>query len=322
MGMSRGSITFLAPAVLVATAMARACPPGYRVCPDPSCQAVVSVYVYANHIRRCKRMRDSSSSSDGSSSDGGVGFDSGEVGDGATGDEASDEAVEGSERPNNESSPRADAQDPGILPDSERRQRLLRWCLANPHLDPRNRVGAFNWSQIESVFDANMSEGVARRHFERLHRQDCARLNGLSIHTRDDASRFVRSLLDDNPATMWAASTTASLHFEEEVLHVWNGVLDSEDTVPRKIVLRELVPVVLATYLAPSAYGRQRTRYHAPTVGGEGTERIYSDPLTSDYFRRAEASVTVGLRICKQIVSFDLFYDETVIESNGKRYKP
>ena len=50
--------------------------------------------------------------------------------------------------------------------------------------------------------------------------------------------------------------------------------------------------------------------------------RIFSDPLTSEYFRRAEESVTIGETIRKQIVSYDLFWDETVIESSRKRYKP
>jgi len=56
-------------------------------------------------------------------------------------------------------------------------------------------------------------------------------------------------------------------------------------------VMRELIPVVLASYLDPHAYGRQRTCYYAPTVGGAGTERIYAGPLTSECFRRAQESV-------------------------------
>jgi len=62
-----------------------------------------------------------------------------------------------------------------------------------------------------------------------------------------------------------------------------------------------------------------------------GGERVYTDALSGDWFRRAEASVsstrklaggTVETVVNKQVISFDLFYDETVIESNGKRYKP
>ena len=57
----------------------------------------------------------------------------------------------------------------------------------------------------------------------------------------------------------------------------------------------------------------------APAPGSPpGGERVDSRPLSGTCFRRVEKGVGPG----KQAVSFDLFYDETVIESSGKRYKP
>jgi hypothetical protein len=162
---------------------------------------------------------------------------------------------------------------------------------------------------METVLDARMSEPVARRHFDRLHARGCGQL-GLSFRTRADVSRAARSLLDDNIANAAAASASnggspaGSLHFFEETVRMWNGKRGAESAYDdRQLVMRELTVVVLAMYLDPHAYGRQRTRYHAPTVGGRGTERIYSDPMTGDCFKRAEQSLPG-----KQAISFDLFY--------------
>ena len=96
---------------------------------------------------------------------------------------------------------------------------------------------------------------------------------------------------------------------------VWNGERgDQSADIPRKLIMRELVPVAIAMFLDPRAYGRQELRHTAPTIGGE---RVYSHPLTGDWFASAEASARG-----KQIVAFDGWWDETVIEMNGKRYKP
>ena len=210
--------------------------------------------------------------------------------------------------------------DPGLLDDEERTRRLFQWSLENPEMDPRHRFGAFDWSQIETILEEpSMSEARAARHLQRLRAQGCGGL-GLTLRTRDDASSKARSLLDDNPANLFSPqSETAggSLHFFEETIHHWNGQHhDASEQVPCTLVMRELVAVALAAFLDPHAYGRQRTRHHAPTTASG--ERIYAHTTTGEFFRRAEANVGDD----KQLVSFDMFYDETVIESNGKRYKP
>ena len=213
-----------------------------------------------------------------------------------------------------------EARDPGLLNEEERDRHLFKWSLENPDLDPRHLFGAFNWSQMETILeDPPMSEKRAARHLQRLHAQGCGAL-GLTLRTRDDASAAVRSLLDGNLANRYADSSGGaggSLHFFEETVNVWNGKFKADSAhEPCHMVMRELDAVALAAFLDPHAYGRQRTRWYAPTTA-DGTERVYADPMSSDWFRDAEASAPG-----KQVVSIDLFYDETVIESSGKRYKP
>ena len=292
----------------------------YRRCPVPGCHATLFETHFSSHLKDCR------ASSVAESMDEDPGDCSEEDG---SGDGADDDVVGGGGATNSGDGgsthgPVEDLmQDPGLLPDAERRKCLLRWWHADPRFDPRIRFGPFNWSQMETVIEARMSEGMAARHFKRLHASGCGSL-GLTLWTRDDVSRALRSLLDENPANSVAAcdagdgadlATVGSLHFFEETIQVWNGKMGEESgMMGMKLVMRELTPVVLAMYLDPHAYGRQRTRFHEPSSDGE---RVFSDPLTSNWFKRAEASAKN-----KQIVSFDGFFDETVIQSNGKRYKP
>ena len=317
--------------------------PDYQRCPVPGCNAMIYKSMYPTHVKRCKRQRDEDSSSDD-----GVPYarrprestrvaaanlaaaapanhanllgDAVDTGGAAEEQDAADDA------------PPAE-HDPGLLDEAELRRRLLAWSLANPRLDPRHpqRFGAFNWSQMETVLEERMSQAGTKRHLARLHQQGCGGL-GLTLRTREQVSRNVRSLLDDSPVKLAAfaggveaiadaaALSSSSLHFFEETLHVWNGKKGDESAlVPRKLVMRELDAVMLAMFLDPRAYGRQRTRHFAPTArtASGDEERVYSHALTSDCYWRAEASAPG-----KQIVSADLFYDATVVMHNGNTYKP
>ena len=292
----------------------------------PHCETPFWYKMYDAHVARCQRVLANSSDDDGDGApcSDGESYHQGGSGAGSAGSQAGSGGVSGSALGDQEEPERA--VDPGLLEEHERIRRLQRWALQHPNFDPRVRFGAFNWSQMLTVIEARMSEKMARAHLERLHARGCGKL-GLTLKTRLDVSTALRSLLDDNPAnSVMAACEVATgeealpetgLHFFEETIHVWNGKNGAEsDKVPRKLIMRELTPVVLAMFLDPWAYGRQRTRYHAPTVDGS-SERIYSDPLSSNAFARAEASAPG-----KQVCSFDGFYDETVIESCGKRFKP
>ena len=302
-------------------------PTDYIQCPTPGCGVFLHFNKYDEHVAHCAAI--SSSSDDESDvainvgNDDGAGSDDAIAGsdDGARSDDARSQEGSGDSGDEGEAGQAAaDAAhaDPGLLSAEERRRRLTKWVLLQPELDPRIRFGDWDWEQMETVVDAHMSVDVAHAHLARLHRRGCDRL-GLTLRTRNDVSRKLRSLLDLHPASVACEGDVADgrplpLHFFEETVS-WTGETGEPESC--HVVMRELIPVVLASYLDPHAYGRQRTCYYAPTVGGAGTERIYAGPLTSECFRRAQESVPG-----KQAVSIDGFYDETVIESNGKRYKP
>ena len=191
----------------------------------------------------------------------------GELGDpgNAAGDDADDCEDTANER--------IDLDDPGLLPEAERLRRLTRWAVNNARLDPRVAFGPFDWELMQTSMDAQMSVGTTKNHLQGLHELNCGAL-GLTLRTRDDISIKLQSLLDGNLANRSAAASAqqaaaGSLRFFTETVQVWNGVHGAGSAmVTRELYMRELVPLMLAMYLDPHMYGRMRTRYHAPTVGG------------------------------------------------------